>query len=150
MKYIPRPLAQTTDDTLKLIRLMNENISKNDSVNWGIVPKDRAAVMGSIGYVRMSKEDYRAEVGYMLHRDLHGKGYIREALEAVLDYGFNHMKLHSVSAVIDPENIASERVLQRHGFVKEAHFKEDFFHNGRFLDSVHYGMLASVYAARQL
>jgi ribosomal-protein-alanine N-acetyltransferase len=118
-------------------------------INWGIVPRDRPVVMGSIGYVRMSKEDYRAEVGYLLHPDLHGKGYMREALEAVLDYGFNQMKLHSVSAVIDPENTASERVLQRHGFVKEAHFKEDFFYEGRFHDSVHYGMLQSVYAARQ-
>lgn len=148
MKYIPRPVAQTLDDVLKLIRLMNENIGKNDTINWGIVPKERPVVMGTIGYVRMSKEDYRAEVGYMLHRDLQGKGLMAEALEAVLGYGFNTMNLNSVKAVIDPENVASEHVLQRHGFVKEAHFKEDFFYEGRFLDSVHYGMLKSAWEAR--
>jgi len=148
MKFIPRPPAVTVADAAKLIQTMNDSIAKNEMVNWGMVQKDKPGVIGSIGYVRMSKADHRAEVGYMLHKDLQGKGLIHEALAAVLEYGFNGMKLHSVTAIIDPENFASEKVLQKHGFVKEAHFKEDFLWEGKFLDSVHYCMLESAYAAR--
>lgn len=148
MQYIPRPVAQTEADALDLIRMMNGHIDSDEMINWGIELKASGRIMGTICFIRMSKENYRSEVGYLLHRDLHGKGYIQEALDAVLAYGFNVMKLHTVSAVIDPGNIASEKLLQRNGFVKEAHFREDCYWNGTFLDSVHYGLLASEYAAR--
>jgi ribosomal-protein-alanine N-acetyltransferase len=51
------------------------------------------------------------------------------------------MKLHSIEAIIDPANISSEKVLQKNGFVKEAHLRENDFFNGRFLDTVIYSSL---------
>jgi [ribosomal protein S5]-alanine N-acetyltransferase len=51
------------------------------------------------------------------------------------------MKLHSIEAIIDPKNIGSEKVLLKNGFVKEAHFIENEFYNGQFLDTVIYSRL---------
>ena len=51
------------------------------------------------------------------------------------------MKLHSIEAVIDPRNSASEKVLQKNGFIKEAHLKENEFFEGEFIDSVIYSRL---------
>jgi len=62
-------------------------------------------------------------------------------VERVMKYGFNEMNLHSMEAVIDPRNSASERVLIKNGFVKEGHFKENEFFNGEFLDSVIYSKI---------
>ena len=53
------------------------------------------------------------------------------------------MKLHSVEAITDADNIASRSLLLDIGFVQEAFFKEDFYFNGRFRTSIHYGMLRS-------
>jgi ribosomal-protein-alanine N-acetyltransferase len=53
------------------------------------------------------------------------------------------MKLHLAEAVIDPRNIPSRGVLEKLGFVQEAHFKENHFYNGQFFDSVHFSLLAS-------
>ncbi len=103
--------------------------------------KSTNKVIGVIGFYRMQKENYRAEVGYMLHTDFHKQGMMKEAIDVVIAYGFTQMKLHSIEAVIDPRNTASENVLIRSGFVKEAHFKENFLHQGEFLDSVHYSLL---------
>jgi ribosomal-protein-alanine N-acetyltransferase len=64
-----------------------------------------------------------------------------EAIKAVLEYGFEQMGLHSVEAIIDPKNIASERVLQKNGFVKEAHILENEFWDGKFLDTAIYSLL---------
>ena len=61
----------------------------------------------------------------MLLPEYHGKGIAVEAIKELIKYGFEIMKLHSIEAVIDPENLASEKVLQKSGFVKEAHFKEN-------------------------
>jgi len=65
-------------------------------------------------------------------------GIIGEAMGSVLQYGFEEMKLHSIDAVIDPANKASENVLIKAGFQKEAHFRENCLFEGKWLDSVHY------------
>ncbi len=68
-----------------------------------------------------------------------------EALDMVLDYAFCRLNFHSVEAVIDPGNLASERLLLKHCFVKEAHLKENFYYQAEFLDTVIYSLLKRVY-----
>jgi ribosomal-protein-alanine N-acetyltransferase len=65
-------------------------------------------------------------------------GFISEAVNRVLNYGFIEMNLHSIEGIIDPDNLASAQVLLKNGFVKEAHIKENEFYQGRFLDTVIY------------
>jgi [ribosomal protein S5]-alanine N-acetyltransferase len=138
MKYIPRPLAKTNEDALMHIEKLRKGKEDNDSINWAITLKDENKMIGIIGFVRTSKENHRGEVGYMLHHHYHGKGIMQEALTAVIDYGFKEMNFHTIEGVVDPRNNTSAMVLEKNGFVKEAHFKENFLHNGEFLDSVHY------------
>ncbi|MGO4770587.1 GNAT family N-acetyltransferase [Flavobacterium sp. W22_SRS_FK3] len=141
MKYIPRPLVKSIEDGLEHIAMIEEKIVSNVGINWGITLKGNSKILGIIGYYRMQPENYRAEIGYMLHPDYHGKGIIPEAVTRLISYGFNDLKLHSIEAVIDPENLASESVLQKCGFVKEAHLKESDFYEGKFLDKVIYSLL---------
>jgi ribosomal-protein-alanine N-acetyltransferase len=141
MKYIPRPIAKTHDDALEHIATIDAIIDRNEGINWGITLKGSQKLIGIIGHYRIQPQNYRAEVGYILHPDYHGKGIIPEALQKVLDYGFNQMKLHSIEAVIDPNNTASEKVLLKSGFTKEAHFIENQFYEGRFLDTIIYSRL---------
>ena len=143
MKYIPRPLVKTIEDALEHVAMIEEKIVTNVGINWGITLKDSSRLLGIIGYYRMQPENYRAEIGYMLLPDFHGKGIISEAIERLIAYGFDDLKLHSIEAVIDPENAASEKVLQKCGFVKEAHLKEAEFYEGKFLDKVIYSLLNS-------
>ena len=77
----------------------------------------------------------------MLAPEHNGKGYVTEAVKTLLDYAFNTLNFHSIEAVIDSRHTASERVLQKNGFEKEAHFKENFFYNNEFTDTVIYGLL---------
>jgi ribosomal-protein-alanine N-acetyltransferase len=81
----------------------------------------------------------------MLLPEFHGKGIITEAIKVVVKYGFEVMQLHSIEAVIDPRNYASEKVLQKCGFIKEAHFLENELYNGNFLDTVIYSLLKRNY-----
>lgn len=141
MKYIPRPLVKDNEDALELIRTIDEKIDTNEGINWGVRFKNDSKLIGIIGYYRMQPENYRAEVGYILSPDHHGKGIVTEAVERLIKYGFEDLKLHSIEAVIDPENYASEKVLQKCGFVKEAHLKEVQFWEGKFIDKVIYSLL---------
>ena len=141
MKYIPRPLVKSDEDALAHIAMIDEKIDSNEGINWAITLKGNPKLIGIIGHYRIRPEHFRAEIGYMLLPEYQGKGIISEAIKEVVNYGFEVMKLHSIEAIIDPENFASEKVLQKNGFVKEAHLKENEFYDGRFLDTVIYSIL---------
>ena len=141
MKYIPRPLTKTKEDALKHIRMIEEKIISNTGINWGMTIKGSPKIIGIIGHYRIQPENHRSEIGYMMLPECNGKGYMSEAIKAVLAYGFEQMNLHSIEAVIDPDNTSSEKVLQKLNFVKEAHILENELWEGKFWDTVIYSLL---------
>ncbi len=141
MKYVPRPLAETIDDALHHINLFDAKIIANEGINWAISLKNSPDLIGIIGLFRIMPDHFRSELGYMLLPEFQGNGFLTEAVFKVLEYGFEVMNLHSVEAIIDPENIASARVLEKNDFVREAHLKENEFFDGKFLDNVIYSKL---------
>jgi ribosomal-protein-alanine N-acetyltransferase len=142
MKYIPRPYLKTKEDALELIAMFDDKIENGIGINWGIYLLDEPEkLLGIIGHYRIKPEHYRAETGYMIFPEYKGKGIVSEALKKVIEYGFNEMKLHSIEAILDPENKGSEKVLLKNGFVKEAHLIENEFYEGRFLDTMIYSIL---------
>lgn len=141
MKYIPRPLLKNEEEAFAHIAMIENKIINKEGINWAITIKDDPRLIGIIGHYRIQLENYRAEIGYMILPEFNGLGIVTEAVKEVVKYGFDIMKLHSIEAVIDPDNIASAKVLEKNGFVKEAHFKENEFHEGHFYDSVIYSIL---------
>jgi len=149
MQYIDRPLATSIDDANEFINKINNSLITGDGISWAISLKDDPVMIGNIGLWRIIKENYRAEIGYMLHTAFQGKGIMQECFDLVLHYGFNDLKLHSIEANINPENLASMKLLEKNGFVREAYFKENFFYDGRFLDSAIYSLLEPAWKERR-
>jgi RimJ/RimL family protein N-acetyltransferase len=89
-----------------------------------------------------------AEIGYLLRRDRWGQGLAREAVGAVLGHCFGAMGLHRVQAVIDPENVASRRLVEGFGFKQEGVLRETLFLGGAWRDDVIYGLLAREWGAK--
>ncbi len=147
MKHIGRPLAKTYDDVHLVIDRTIDTMKKQEGICWAICLKEDPRVIGTIGFYRSQMEHYRTEVGYELHPDFWKKGIMSEAMRAVLDYAFNVMNFHSVMANIDPKNTNSSNVLVRNNFIKEAHFVESHFQNGRFTDTGIYSLLKSRHLA---
>ena len=144
MKYINRPLTLTIEDAEKWIGVILESLAKNEGITWCMSLKEAPAEpVGTIGLWQLDKENYRAEIGYMLAPPLQGKGIMYEAIKKVVDYGFRQMKLHSVEGKIDPRNIASGKLLEKAGFVQEAYFKENYYMQGGFTDTAVYSILSS-------
>ncbi|MFY9309392.1 MAG: GNAT family protein [Bacteroidia bacterium] len=141
MQYIPRPLAKTVNDAAEVIKMITGFTSSNERINWAITEKGEDKLIGVIGYVNFKQESFRAEVGYVLNNKYTRKGIAYEALEAVLDYGFNTVNLHSIEAIIRPENVASVRLVEKAGFIKEAYFRDYVFHNNRFYDELVYSLI---------
>ncbi len=133
LRYIGKPVAS----------------SVNEAIAWGITLKNEGVIIGSIGYHRIEKAHYRAEIGYMLNPAHWNKGITGEAAKAILEFGFEHMNLHSVEAKINPENLHSANLLKKHNFCKEAYFRENFFFNDQFQDTEVYSLLRSSWKLKQ-
>lgn len=141
MKHICKPLHTSIEDTKAMIYRINEMISFNDGISWAVCFKTNNIMIGTVSFHRIEKEHYRAEIGYMLHPDFWRQGIVSEAVEAIINYGFNTLNFHSIEAHIDPTNIGSEKVLQKFNFEKEAYFKENYFYNGQFLDTAVFSLI---------
>jgi ribosomal-protein-alanine N-acetyltransferase len=141
MKYIPRPVAQTLADAVTHIESVLTLLRENNGVTWAIEEKQSKQLIGTIGFWRFEKENYRAEIGYILNPKWQNKGVMHEALSVTIPFAFEQIQLHSIEAVIDPENIASAKLLEKNKFRREGFFKENCFFEGKFLDSAVYSLV---------
>jgi [ribosomal protein S5]-alanine N-acetyltransferase len=97
-----------------------------------------------IGWCALARwnPDFRsAALGYCLGDAAWGHGYATEAAGAVLQWAFDTLDLNRVQAETDTRNVASARVLEKLGFVREGTLREDCVVNGDVSDSWVYGLL---------
>jgi [ribosomal protein S5]-alanine N-acetyltransferase len=97
-----------------------------------------------VGMARLgikSPQHREADMGYGLRPDRWGEGIATEAAALLLDFGFGQLKLHRILACHHPENIASGRVLQKVGMLREDTLRENIFAHGARRDSVLYSMV---------
>jgi ribosomal-protein-alanine N-acetyltransferase len=142
MQYIDRERTKTLEEAEEFVQKISDTLYANEGIMWAIsLKEDPDTLIGTIGFWRLIKQHYRAEVGYMLHPAHWNKGITQEALLSIIPYGFNTMNLHSIEAHINPDNTASAKLLEKCGFIREAYFKEDFYFRGKFIDSAVYSLL---------
>jgi ribosomal-protein-alanine N-acetyltransferase len=117
LEYIDIPKAESIEDARNFIDKINSNISKNESIMWGITLANSNTLIGTICFWNIAKKDLIAEIGYMLHPDLQGKGIMQEAVSEVIKYGFQTMKLTSIVADLHCNNTKSLNLLEKNGFM---------------------------------
>ncbi len=83
-------------------------------------------VIGGCG-IYLNKERNTAMLGWILHRDFWHCGYMTEAANAMMKYGFETLKLHRIWASCNADNTASFHVMERLGMRREAHFIKNCF-----------------------
>ena len=127
------PLANV-EEARALIERRAAALRRGERIRWAVARRADDVVIGSCGYVNWNRDARRAEIGYELHPDEQGRGLMREALTAMLTFGFNGMGLNRVEALVVPENEPSLRLLRRLGFAEEGLLRDYGFWKGRFHD----------------
>ncbi|MDP9229869.1 MAG: GNAT family N-acetyltransferase [Bacteroidota bacterium] len=150
MEFVDRPPCKSLEEASLFIEKINGSEKNNEAIQWAITLKDETTLIGTICYWNLNKENYRAEIGYVLNPQYHGKGIMQEAMTTVLDYGFRIIKLHSIEANVNPDNESSIKLLERNKFIKEAYFKENYFFDGKFLDTAIYSLLTHIEGSEEL
>ncbi len=97
--------------------------------------------VGSIGiFPQEDVHRLNAEMGYWLAEPFWGRGIISEAISRVVEYGFKTWDINRIFARPYGTNLASQRVLEKNGFVLEARYRGTLIKNGELLDELIYAI----------
>ena len=142
MKYLGKYPMQQLSEAEDYIRKKFDGFKNKRGISWKICKKDNTQFIGYLGFWVIEYEHYRTEIGYGIHPSFQGQGYMKEALKAATSYMLTTMNIHHIKADIDPLNIASRNTLLAVGFRKNAYVRENYYFNGKFIDSEYYGMIS--------
>ncbi|RXM41498.1 GNAT family N-acetyltransferase [Chryseobacterium sp. CH21] len=135
-------IPETLEDVESFIRRNNKEFNQPES--WYqllITDKETKAVIGDIGVHFLGDENVQVEFGITLSSSFQGKGYASEALKGIIDYLFNDLHKHRITASVDPANTASIQLMERIGLRKEGHFVKSLFWKNNWVDDVIYAVL---------
>jgi RimJ/RimL family protein N-acetyltransferase len=148
MRYWTSPPMTDVAEAEALLRDIQRHAEAETLFQWGIARRDDELVIGTCTLFRIERQHRRGELGYIVRRDLWGRGLAKEALTAIVNHAFGPLGLHRLEADIDPRNAGSIRSVERLGFKLEGHLRERFFVAGEIQDSLIYGLLAQDWKAR--
>ena len=117
----------------EIVQFYAESVGKTFN-RWVIIEKFSGQLIGTCGFHKWDKRNRRSEIGYDLSPDYWRKGYMTEALSAVIANGFDRMRLNRIEAQVYIENEASVRLLQKLGFQQEALLRDYYCVDGIFYD----------------
>lgn len=117
-RYLSRPRAKSLEDAMEFIRTINFGIEANEWIFWAVCLHD-AQFAGTICLWNFSDSEEKAEIGYELLPQFHGKGLMQEALIKVMDFGFTILKLEKIEAWTTSPNEGSIKMLERSHFTKD-------------------------------
>jgi [ribosomal protein S5]-alanine N-acetyltransferase len=103
---------------------------------WAVTLKDSPLMVGTCGYEILSRYDKRGEIGCDLAREHWGKGLMKEAMQAVIEYSFNRMDLNRIEARVFTGNARSLGLFQSLNFKTEGILREHRWFKGAFRDNV--------------
>lgn len=116
-KLVKRPSAGTKEKAIDFIEKTVEGIDTGKIYYWCISLKTHPEMIGSICLWNISEDRKTAETGYDLNPGFQGKGIMQEAMQCVLDFGFNTLHLKMIEAYTHHKNEPSKNLLVRNNFI---------------------------------
>lgn len=139
-------LENTSQLNVELQKINTKLINnKTNWVKWDIIEKSSNNVIGSCLYHNWEIEHKRAELGYSLYDQYRKKGFMRESINKIIEYGFYKMKLNRIEAFISPNNIPSIKLIKSLGFKQEGVLRDHYMYEQEIHDSVVFSLLRREY-----
>ena len=133
--------AEVTHDKL------TERLAKTDidgeSGALALVIEHDGVPIGDVALWLTDHEHRQGEIGWVLNPAHGGQGFASEAVRAVLALGFDHYRLHRITAQMDARNSASAALARHVGLRLEAHHVQDWFSKGEWTNTLIFARLAS-------
>ena len=145
VKYEPYGVFTEADCKQEAIR------RAGDDSFWAVCLKDSGKLIGNIYFAKQDFDTW--ELGYVFNENYHGMGYATEAVRTIVDDAFLSGRARRVTAMCNPLNEPSWKLLERLEMYREGHLRQNIFFkkdsNGEpiWQDTYEYGILASEWVA---
>lgn len=116
--------------------------AKIQKYTLAILDKSDDRIIGLFGLTLGDHKYSRAEIWYIFHPDYWNRGYATESVRAVLDYGFDVLKLHRIEAGCAVDNIGSIKVLEKAGMTREGRHRQILPLKSGWSDNYTYAILS--------
>lgn len=113
----------------------------NPGTRWAIQTKESRKLIGTCGLFSWDRNWRKCVLGYELASHMQGQGFMREALSAIIAWGFEHMELNRVEAQIHPSNFASIKLARALGFVEEGRLRQNGYWGAQYHDMLQFSLL---------
>lgn len=130
-------------ETRGYVRSMIRRYRSCDPSSFAIEYNENHAVIGTIGFMSYKREHNSVEVGYSLAREYWNRGIMTEAVEAMINYGFEKLKLNRIEAQHEVDNPASGAVMRNAGMLYEGRLRQRLWNKGKFVDVELYAILST-------
>jgi len=130
-------------ETRRYLRAARSAWSRQSAFEFVIELRDSQRIAGIVSLHRVDWVRAAAGLGYWVRRSERNKGIAGEAANAALGHALAGLRLHRIEALVALENKASQRVVEKLGFVREGVAREAEYVDGRYLDHVQYSFLRS-------
>ncbi|WP_315788612.1 GNAT family protein [Fischerella sp. JS2] len=121
------------EEAFGLIKRRAKRLEIGCGIRWGITLKQDNTLIGSCGFT-WDKQACGADIGYELASIYWRQGIMTEALQAILQFGFEEMGLQFVVAEVMLNNIASKKLLEKLGFQSQGVLFQHGFWKGQYHD----------------
>lgn len=142
-QFIARTEMQEAQEAEKLVERVRNAFEQQQGIGWAGILRDSNSIIGTCGFNSIDVYNLRAEIGGELSVNYWGKNIALEAVDAIVQFGFETLGLHSIEAKVSPDNRGAIYLLEQIGFVKEAHFKDRIYFEKSFSDLAVYSILRS-------
>lgn len=109
--------------------------------HFGVARREDDRIIGHATLFDITPAHRRAELGYSIVKTSWGRGLGTEAAGVLIGFAFTQLDLRRIEADVDPRNIGSIRVLEKHGFRREGYLRERWELAGEIQDGVMFGLL---------
>ncbi len=131
-KYLLWAPHQTIADTRYQIKTIKKFYRAMKFYDWALIYKPTGKMIGTCGFTEIDVENNKAEIGYVLNPTFWGMGIAKEAINKILSFGFEILKLHKIEAKFMIENTQSKRVLMKCGMNFECIEKDAILVKGKY------------------
>lgn len=123
---------------IDFVDFVQSRYREKTGIRWAITLKDTGDFIGTVGLNSILQ--HRTVIGYDLAESCWGRGYMPEAVQAMLEYAFS-IGLYRAQAMVIPGNHASVRVLEKLGFREEGLLRSWYYWEGRYWDMMSFSLL---------
>ncbi|MDQ3752024.1 MAG: GNAT family N-acetyltransferase [Actinomycetota bacterium] len=139
-RWLPLPSPYTEQHGREYLAMMEEDAATGRGFALAIVDPSSGLLLGSIA-CRMSKDRGVVDVGYWIAPNARRRGVATAALRALSAWVFANLYPARIELITDPDNVASQRVAEKAGFVREGVLRAYHEHRGRRVDVVMFSLL---------